>query len=251
MKKITCMLFVFCLHNTCLEKTKCCHIYAALHSTGMDIDSSFTHGKMTDLSKLIKQKNGGSSGRKMRGHLANSQTLKPASKVLTNKETVIDKSQKKSKRISLSITPSDSSSESECDAPDKFYFIIKLLKKEFRNEFEKNRSPSRSKQTLSQKLISIEMLQENFEKLNDHFLDFDLSDINKYFDRKAWVAVKNLVNDKKSHSICSICDEYCKSLCICCTVCSFWYHYKCAGVSSYHQKGIFLFNKICYYNLSN
>ena len=91
-----------------LEKTKCCHIYAALHSTGMDIDSSFTHGKMTDLSKLIKEKNGGSSGRKMRGHLANSQTLKLASKVLTNKETVIDKSQKTSKRVALTITPSDS-----------------------------------------------------------------------------------------------------------------------------------------------
>jgi hypothetical protein len=44
----------------------------------------------------------------MRGHLANSQNLKPASKVLTNKETVIDKSQKTSKRVALSITPSDS-----------------------------------------------------------------------------------------------------------------------------------------------
>jgi hypothetical protein len=53
------------------------------------------------------------------------------------------------------------------------------------------------------------MLQENFEKLNDHFLDFDLSEINKYFYKKAWMAVKNLVNDKKSHSLCSI-----------------WYHYQ-------------------------
>jgi hypothetical protein len=91
------------------------------------------------------------------------------------------------------------------------------------------------------------MLQENFEKLNDHFLDFDLSEINKYFDKKAWMAVKNLVNDKKSHSLCSICDEYSLSLCICCTVCSFWYHYKCAGVSAYHQKGIFIFKKIIFY----
>jgi hypothetical protein len=55
-----------------------------------------------------------------------------------------------------------SSSESECDTPDKFYFIRKLLKQEFRDEFEKNRSPSRSTKILSQKLISIEMLQKNF-----------------------------------------------------------------------------------------
>ena len=36
---------------SCLQKHKCCHIFAVLHSTGMD--SSFKHGKITDLSKLM------------------------------------------------------------------------------------------------------------------------------------------------------------------------------------------------------
>ena len=98
---------------------------------------------MTDLSNLIKNKNGGSSGRKMRGHLANSQNQKAASKALTNKETVIDKSQKNSKRVAKSVTVSDSSSESECDTSNKFYSIRKLLKKEFTHEIEKNHSPRR------------------------------------------------------------------------------------------------------------
>ena len=44
---------------SCLEKFKCCHIFAVLHLTGMDIDSSFKHCKMTDLSKLIQKRNGG------------------------------------------------------------------------------------------------------------------------------------------------------------------------------------------------
>ena len=62
-------------------------------------------------------------------------------------------------------------------------------------------------------------------------------------DKTAWLSVKNLYNEKKVHSLCSICDDFCKSSCICCTTCSFWYHYKCAGVSAYHQKG-----KILYYS---
>ena len=112
----------------------------------MDIESSFKHGKMTDLSKLIQKRNGGPSGRKMRGHLTNSQNPEAASKELTNKETVIDKSQNKTKRVAKQMTRSDSSSESEseCDSPDKFYFIRNLIKKEYRVEFDKNLSPSRS-----------------------------------------------------------------------------------------------------------
>ena len=227
---------------SCLEKHKCCHIFAVLHSTGMDIDTSFKHGKMTDLSKLIQKRNGGPSGRKMRGHLANSQNPKAASKELTNKEAVIDKSQNKTKRDAKQMTRSDSSSESEseCDSPDKFYFIRHIIKKEYRVEFEKKLSPSRSQKNLSQTLINLEMVQENFEKLNDHFLEFDINEIAKYFDKKAWQLVKHLYNEKKVHSLCSICNEFCKSSCICCTTCSFWYHYKCAGVSAYHQKGIIL-----------
>ena len=136
------------------------------------------------------------------------------------------------------MTRSDSSSESEseCDSPDKFYFIRNLIKKEYRVEFYKNRSPSRSQKNLSQTLINLEMVQEYFEKLNDHFLEFYINEIANYFDKKTWLTVKNLCNEKKVHSLCSICDEFCKSSCICCTTRSFWYHYKCAGV--YHQKGI-------------
>ena len=40
------------------------------------------------------------------------------------------------------------------------------------------------------------MVQENFEKLNDHFLEFDINKKAKYFDKKAWQLVKHLYNEK-------------------------------------------------------
>ena len=83
-----------------------------------------------------------------------------------------------------------------------------------------NRLPSRSQKALSQKL-TLEMLQKNFEKLNDHFLEFDINEMTKYFDKKTWLSVKKLYNEKKVHSLSSICDEFCKSSCICCTTCNF------------------------------
>ncbi len=64
------LLSQFC---SSLEKYKCCHIFDVLHLTGIKIDYSIKHFKMTDLSKLIQKRNTGPSRRKMRGHLINSQ----------------------------------------------------------------------------------------------------------------------------------------------------------------------------------
>ena len=52
------------------------------------------------------------------------------------------------------------------------------------------------------------MLINNFEKLNDNFIDFNLTRIKKYFDDNAWKNLLDLHDSKILHSKCSICDNF-------------------------------------------
>ena len=59
------------------------------------------------------------------------------------------------------------------------FYIKKLVGKDFRESIESTvRSPKKV-------LIRTEMLMNNFEKLNDNFIDFNLTRIKKYFDDNA------------------------------------------------------------------
>ena len=82
------------------------------------------------------------------------------------------------------------------------------------------------------------MVQEDFESLNDNFLEFDHSDIKKYFEKNAWSVGEKIIAEKQNHSRCSICNLFCYQSCICCSMCSNWYHRECAGISTYFKKGI-------------
>jgi hypothetical protein len=53
---------------TCHEKKSCCHILAVQHLNGINIAEIY---KQPNLSKLIKSKNAGATGRKRRGHKKN------------------------------------------------------------------------------------------------------------------------------------------------------------------------------------
>ena len=57
---------------TCTEKIGCVHIYAVEHFNGLDISTKYKYSKLTPLTQVIRNKNGGMSGRKKRGHEANS-----------------------------------------------------------------------------------------------------------------------------------------------------------------------------------
>ena len=59
------------------------------------------------------------------------------------------------------------------------FYIKRLVKKDFRESIE---STVRSPQKV---LIRTEMLINNFEKLNDNFIEFNLTRIKKYFDDNA------------------------------------------------------------------
>ena len=196
----------------------------------MSIDSSFKIGKMTNLSQLIKTKNGGASGRKKRGHKSNAINSKKSS-VISSKEVKIDKSQSQKRKQDIRMSSTESNSESDCDEIDKFYYIHKLIKPEFRTKFDKLRSSKK-------KTFTEEMVQEDFESLNDNFLEFDHSDIKKYFEKNAWSLVEKIIAEKQNHSRCSISNLFCYQSCICCSMCSYWYHCECAGISTYFKKSI-------------
>ena len=66
------------------------------------------------------------------------------------------------------------------------FYIKRLVKKDFRESIKSTvRSPQKN-------LIRPEMLINNFEKLNDNFIDFNLTRIKKYFDDNAWKTVQYL-----------------------------------------------------------
>ena len=79
------------------------------------------------------------------------------------------------------------------------------------------------------------MLINNFEKLNDNFIDFNLTRIKKYFDDNAWKNLLDLHDFKILHSKCSICDKFCLEMCVCCASCKYWYHYDCVNLSNYYR----------------
>ena len=132
-----------------------------------------------------------------------------------------------------------------------WYYIKRLVKKDFRESIE---STVRS---LLKVLIRTEMLINNFEKLNDNFIDFNLTRIKKYFDDNAWKNVQYLHDSKKIHSKCSICDKFCLEMCVSCSSCKYWYHYDCIKLSTYYRnlfrnnpKAIWLCKKSKEYNLT-
>ena len=57
---------------TCTEKISCVHIYAVEYYNGLDVSKKYKISKLTALTQVIRNKNGGWSGRKKRGHAANS-----------------------------------------------------------------------------------------------------------------------------------------------------------------------------------
>ena len=124
----------------------------------------------------------------------------------------------------------DEFTEDDEDTKSIWYYIRRLVKKDTRPVIEdKARSPKKF-------VITSNLLIDSFEKLNDNFLKFEISMIKKYFDKEAWKKVIDLIKDKKLHSECSICQEYCYDLCICCSECNHWYHFNCIKLSSYFRK---------------
>ena len=80
------------------------------------------------------------------------------------------------------------------------------------------------------------MITEDFDRLHDGFLTFNLDQFRKYFNDKAWILVQKLIEDKKIHSTCSQCDQFCLKDCIKCDNCNYWYHISCARVTPYFLK---------------
>ena len=60
-----------------------CYIYVVLLANEMNTDNSFKISKMTDYAKVVRTANGGPSGRKMKGHVANSQKFSAVSTKIT------------------------------------------------------------------------------------------------------------------------------------------------------------------------
>ena len=158
---------------------------------------------------LKKTKNGDASGRKKRGHKSNAINSKKSS-VISSKEVKIDKSQSQKRKQDIRMSSTESDSESDCDEIYKFYYIHKLIKTEFRTKFDKLRSPKK-------KTIAEEMVQEDFESLNDNFLKFDHSDIKKYFEKNAWSLVEKIIAEKQNHTVSSA--EIDVIFCVCLTCC--------------------------------
>ena len=76
--------------------------------------------------------------------------------------------------------------------------------------------------------------------LDDTFLENKRSMYRKlmnYFDKGAWAAVLEILNKHQEHATCPVCLQLCLENCICCDVCSYWYHFECYDASPYHKSG--------------
>ena len=116
--------------------------------------------------------------------------------------------------------------DEEEDKDSIWYFIKRLVTKEYRHDIEnKTRSPNKS-------LISPGMVVNNYEKLNDSFLNFEMLDIKRYIDPLAWEKVIGLYGSKVIHSKCSVCKQLCLDRCVQCTDCKYWYNFDCIKLTN-------------------
>ena len=90
------------------------------------------------------------------------------------------------------------------------------------------------------KQIPFEMIETDFRVLDYIFLEHNRSMYRKlmdYFDKGAWAAVLEILNKHQEHATCPVCLQLCLENCICCDVCSYWYHFECYDATPYHKSG--------------
>jgi len=206
-------------------KANCCHILAVQHINGLYITDAY---KAPNMGEVFKSKrNGKLTGRKKRGHKANSKAI-----------NVIAQAQ--------AIETNDLSSESdEIEAQPKIEirniiikesidhkpFILELLLNDYHeiiiSYLEKK------------KLFETKMIVSDTQSLSDFFIinNFDISSLKEYFNKEAWSKVLTCYKNKIRLSKCGVCLSLCLDNFIECTDCNKWYHWSCAKVSLYHQSG--------------
>ena len=79
------------------------------------------------------------------------------------------------------------------------------------------------------------MVVNNYEKLNDNFLNFEILDKKRYFDPLAWEKVIGLYGSKLIHSKCPVCKQLCLDRCVQCTDCKYWYNFDCIKLTNYFK----------------
>ena len=129
----------------------------------------------------------------------------------------------------LSADDEMTENEEDEDTNSNGYYIKRLVTKGFRNDIDnRTRSPNKS-------LITSDMIVNNYGKLDDNFLNFEILNLKTYFDNNAWIKVKGLYESKLIHSKCPICDLLCLDLCIQCMECKYWYHFDCVKLTAYFK----------------
>lgn len=193
----------------CVEEKNCAHILAVKHFNGEAISNEYN--KNVKINAIMAKKNSGNSKVSKSGSKRKYQSFNAKSNDL---EVIACSSTTANGEMLLANEKIDKEEIIDYEACFKCLLIENAIVHELVDETKVNTNP--------------------FD-LPDVFINsrFDLIKLKSKFDDDAWLAVINLVQDKKRISTCPHCKILCRAKCIECDKFNQWFHLDCENVSQY------------------